>query len=133
MERSYWKALVGAEALPFDSFARATSGQLTLYYLHVILDAEERERRVHLACLPKLSETLCEVCHKPVNLLDDYADQFANKKLSPREYMEHQANMPPEEKEARERFFKEFFLSKGVPEGDLVNTKQVEDGNAQTD
>lgn len=79
--------------------------------------------------MPKLKETLCEVCHKPVDILHDYADQFAGKMLSPREYMDHQANMPPEEVEARSRFFHEFFANKGVPEDELISTRQADNGN----
>jgi hypothetical protein len=59
--------------------------------------------------LPRLQETLCEVCGKPVNLLADYADALTGRSHTPREYIEHQLKMSDEEKAARQVFFEELF------------------------
>lgn len=103
--------MVSTETLPFPSFARATAGQITLYYIHTILDYEERERRVHLKCLPKWKEDRCEVCGEVVNLLADYSDALSGKAFTPREYVEHQLHMSDEEKEQRTVFFTELFAA----------------------
>lgn len=49
------------------------------------------------------------MCGKPVNLLADYADVISGKTLTPREYVEKQLNMTPEEKKNRVTFFTELF------------------------
>jgi hypothetical protein len=59
--------------------------------------------------LPKLKEVRCEVCNEPVDLLRDYADELSGKSYTPREWVEHQLKMTPEEQEARQRFFNELF------------------------
>jgi len=110
MERAYWKASERTGHVHFQTFARATSGQVLLFWLHTELDIEERERRVHPGkCLAKLRSNLCEVCGEEVNILSDYADLLNEKAYSPREYVEHQLNMTEEEKETRRVFFEELF------------------------
>jgi hypothetical protein len=109
LERAYWQAMgAGEDGLP-SSVSRSTPGQVTWFYLNRILDGEERERKVHLRCLPKLKEVRCEVCGELVDLLRDYADVLSDKVYSPREYIEHQLNMTEDEKQARTVFFEEMF------------------------
>ena len=105
------------ESLPFDSFARATSGQVVWTYLNRWIDSDEYERRVHIRCLGKLSETLCEVCHEPVSLLEQdprYRDKLKGKIVVPAEEFEKQIDLSPEEKEAKEDFIRDLFSSSGI-------------------
>ena len=59
--------MVASQSLPFKSYARATSGQVTWVFVNTELDADERKFRTHVGCRPKLDEVLCEVCGKPVD------------------------------------------------------------------
>jgi hypothetical protein len=99
----------GSEAMHLSSVSRATAGQVTWFWLNRLIDLDERERRVHLRCLPSWKEIRCEVCGEPVDLLRDYASELAGKVYSPREYIEHQLHMSDEEKAARTVFFTELF------------------------
>jgi hypothetical protein len=108
------------EALPFSFVAAATSGQLVWVFLNRLVDYDERERRVHLKCLPKLKETRCEVCGEPVDILADYITKYKDKIYSPREYMEYLANLTEEEKEERQRFFAELFRTR-IPDNRVVD------------
>lgn len=105
----------GSEAVRIDSVSRNTPGQITWHWLNRIIDIEERERRIHLRCLPKWKETLCEVCGKPVDLLHDYAALLSDKIERPRDYIEAQLHMTEEEKAARTVFFTELF-EKNAPQ-----------------
>ena len=109
LERAYWSAMGGAETRLPSSVSRTTAGQVTWFYLNRLCDTDERQRRVHFRCYPKLNETRCEVCGEPVDILADYADLLTGKAYSPREYIEHQLNMSDEEKAARAIFFEEQF------------------------
>lgn len=99
----------GSEAVLASFVAGTTTGQIAWFYINRIIDNEERERRVHLKCLPKLKETRCEVCGEEVNLLEDYRDWISDKVYSPREYVEHQLTMTEEEQERREMFIAKLF------------------------
>ena len=68
LERAIWQSMVASQSLPFISYARATSGQVTWVFVNVELDADERKFRTHVGCRPKLDEVLCEVCGKPVDV-----------------------------------------------------------------
>ena len=54
--------MVRAQAFPFDSWARATSGQFTWVYLNQLIDVDERKRKIHIQCLAKWESDTCEVC-----------------------------------------------------------------------
>jgi hypothetical protein len=99
----------GREALLPSFGAGATSGQVVWFFLNRQIDDDERRRRVHLACRSKLDEDLCEVCGKPVNILDDYQDWIAKNAYSPEEWFKHQLQMSQEEKETRQDFFTKLF------------------------
>lgn len=116
-ERAYWKAMGSGENLPFDSFARSTSGQVVWTYINRWIDNEERERRVHIRCLPKLDETHCEVCHEPVSLIEQdprYRDKLQGKIYNPSLELEKQLDLSPEEKEAKTEFITDLFKESGI-------------------
>jgi hypothetical protein len=52
--------------------------------------------------------------------LADYADALTDKAFTPREYIEHQLEMTPEEIEARGRFFEEQFRAFNERTGSLA-------------
>lgn len=58
--------MVRANALPFDSFARATPGQITWVYINQLVDYEEDTKKVHPECIHEWGQEVCPVCHKPV-------------------------------------------------------------------
>lgn len=49
------------------------------------------------------------MCGEVVNILAEYGKQITDLAYKPREYLEKQLNMTPEEKKARAIFFEEFF------------------------
>lgn len=108
----------GSEAHMPSSVSRATTGQVTWFFLNRLIDSDEREQRVHLRCLSKLNETRCEVCGETVDVLVDYADALSGKAYAPREYMEHQLNMSEDEQRMRRVFFEEFFRQKNEQKAD---------------
>lgn len=57
--------------------------------------------------MPKLDETLCEVCHKPVDVLHEYQAQLGKVAYQPREWFEKQLNMTDEEKALRKEMIEE--------------------------
>jgi hypothetical protein len=115
------------ESLPFDSFARATSGQVVWTYLNRWIDNDERERRVHVRCLGKLDEILCEVCSEPVSLIEQdprYRDKLKDKVYNPSEDFERQIELTPEEAEAKTEMIADLFTSSGIEVHE--NTRTVE-------
>jgi hypothetical protein len=54
--------------------------------------------------------------------LADYADLFAGKVYTPREYVEHQLKMTDEEKAARTVFFEELFAKHNADNKDKVTS-----------
>jgi hypothetical protein len=59
--------MVRSQTLPFQDYALATPGQVTWVFLNQLVDYGEKRRRVHLHCLPKFDQEVCEVCYEPIN------------------------------------------------------------------
>ena len=85
LERAIWQTLVASQKLLFDSYARATQGQLAWVFVNTEIDADERRTRVHFGCRGKLDEILCEVCGKPVNVESNKSveEQYGDKIYRP--------------------------------------------------
>lgn len=88
MERAYWRTMVRAQTLPFDSFARATPGQVTWVFLNQSVDYDEEKARVHENCLPKWDREYCPICHEPSHISeDDLSPEVREKVYRPSEDM----------------------------------------------
>jgi hypothetical protein len=75
--------MVRSQTLPFNDFARATSGQLTWVYLNQLCDYEDRLRRIHVHCLPKFHRDLCEVCGEAVSDVKKLPEEIRGKVYVP--------------------------------------------------
>lgn len=75
--------MVRSQALPFENYSVATTGQLAWVYLNTIIDADEKRRRVHLKCLPKLDQEVCEVCYEPLVNEQNLDPEIAKKVYRP--------------------------------------------------
>lgn len=99
----------GAEARLADLASDPTTGQLVWFFLNRILDREERRAAVHLRCLTQFDQHLCEICGEPVDIAQEFHDHVSGKVYTPREYVEVQMAMTPEEQEMRQRFMDNLF------------------------
>ena len=86
MERSLWQCMVRSETLPFENYTVATPGQISWVFLNQLVDYDEKRGRVHIRCLAKFDQTLCEVCYKPLGDVDALPPEIQEKVYRPREH-----------------------------------------------
>ena len=76
--------MVRTKTLPFESWARATPGQITWVYVNDGIDWDERLKRTHTGdCRKRLTELHCEVCGKPIADEIDLPDEIREKIYRP--------------------------------------------------
>ena len=73
--------MVRSKTLPFTDYALATPGQIAWVFLNTIVDYDEKRGRVHLRCLAKFDQTVCEVCYEPLNY--DIPEELRDKVYRP--------------------------------------------------
>jgi hypothetical protein len=77
--------MVRAQALPFDSWANATPGQLSWVYLNQLIDYDERRERIHEHCRSKFDRDTCEVCGEPIVVEGRLPDDIQSEIYRPRD------------------------------------------------
>ena len=68
--------MVRSESLPFESYAKATRGQLTWVWLNYAIDYDERLKKIHPHCQAKFLRDLCEICGEPIKVFAELPEEI---------------------------------------------------------